>query len=73
VPADVELPGIVTQNHGVAQKFVRMNAAPQCPFGGDPDRVGRDLQRVEVSRITLFDGPGTMQIDGLPTSASRLL
>ncbi len=26
-----------------------------------------------VSRITLFDGPVIVQIDGLPTSASRLL
>ena len=26
--ADVELPGIVTQNHGIAQEFVRLNAAP---------------------------------------------
>ncbi len=26
-----------------------------------------------VSRITLFDGPAIVQIDGLPTSASRLL
>jgi len=28
VQADVELPGIVTQNHGIAQKFMRLNAAP---------------------------------------------
>jgi hypothetical protein len=28
VPADVELPGIVAQNHGIAQKFMRLNAAP---------------------------------------------
>jgi hypothetical protein len=39
-----------------------------------PDRrEGRNTTYAMVSRITLFDGPGTMQIDGLPTSASRLL
>jgi len=33
----------------------------------------RMLRKWLVSRITLFDGPAIMQIDGLPTSASRLL
>ena len=42
VPADVELPGIVTQHDGIAQEFVRLNAAPQRALGGDPDRLGRD-------------------------------
>ena len=28
VPTDVELPGVITQNHGVTQKFMRLNAAP---------------------------------------------
>jgi hypothetical protein len=28
VAADVELPGIVTQNDGVAQEFVCLNTAP---------------------------------------------
>jgi hypothetical protein len=36
------------------------------------ERSYGDLAR-ELSRITLFDGPGIMQIDGLPTSASCLL
>ena len=36
VPADVELPGVIAQHHGIAQEFVRLNAAPQSPLGGDP-------------------------------------
>src|ERR1019366_4376607 len=47
VPADVELPGIITQNHGIAQEFVRLNAAPQRTLGGDPDRLARGRPRVE--------------------------
>jgi len=31
------------------------------------------VRELLVSRITLFDGPAIMPIDGLPTSASRLL
>ena len=34
--ADVELPGIITQNHGIAQEFVCLNATPQRPLAGDP-------------------------------------
>jgi len=51
VPADVELPGVVAQNHGVAQEFVRLNAAPQRRFGGDPHWVRRDLQRGEAEPL----------------------
>ena len=53
VPADVELPGVIAQHHGIAQKFVRLNAAPQRPFGGDPDRVGRDRQRGEAEPVEM--------------------
>ena len=53
MPADVELPGVVAQNHGIAQKFVRLNAAPQRRFGGDPGRVRRDLQRVEAQPVEM--------------------
>jgi len=53
VPTDVELPGIVTQNHGVAQEFMRLNATPQRALGGDPDRVRADLQCVEAQPIEM--------------------
>src|SRR5260370_37025090 len=44
---DVELPRVITQNHGIAQEFVRLNAAPQRTLGGDPDRLGRFLRSIE--------------------------
>ena len=44
VSADGELPGIVTQHDGIAQKTVRMDAAPLSPFGGDLHRVLNDRQ-----------------------------
>src|SRR5258708_25226773 len=50
---DVELPRVITQNHGIAQEFVRLNATPQRTLGGDPDRLGRDLQRVEVQPVEM--------------------
>jgi hypothetical protein len=28
MPADVELPGVIAQHDGIAQEFVRLNAAP---------------------------------------------
>jgi hypothetical protein len=45
--------GSIAQNHGIAEKFVRLNAAPQCPFRGDPDRLGRNLQRVEAEPVEM--------------------
>jgi hypothetical protein len=35
VQADVELTGIVTDDHGVGQEAMGLDAAPQRPFGGD--------------------------------------
>jgi hypothetical protein len=37
--ADVELPSIVAEHHGVRQKAVRVDAAPLSPLGGDLHRV----------------------------------
>ena len=39
VLADVELPSIVAEHHGVMQKSVRMDAAPLSPLGGYLHRV----------------------------------
>src|SRR6267142_6483093 len=44
VLTDVELPGIVADNHGVGQEAVRLDAAPQRSLGGDQHRIGVDLQ-----------------------------
>ena len=48
--ADVELPGIVTQHDGVAQKFVCLNAAPQSTLGGDPDRLSKTFNALKPNR-----------------------
>ena len=53
VLADVELPGVIAQHHGVAQEFVRLNAAPQCALGGDLHRIGRDVQRGEAEPVEM--------------------
>jgi len=44
VLTDVELPGIIADNHGVGQEAVRLDAAPQRSLGGDQHRIGVDLQ-----------------------------
>ena len=49
--ADSELSSVVTDNHHITQQSVRLDAAPQRPFGGDADRVGRDLQPADAEAI----------------------
>ena len=51
--ADVELSSVIAQDRGVAQKFMCLNAAPQCALGGDPDRVRRDLKRGEAQPLEM--------------------
>jgi hypothetical protein len=53
VTADGELPGVIAQHHGVAQKSVRLDAAPQSAFGGDPDWIGHSGQRGEAEPIEM--------------------
>ena len=51
VLTDGELAGVVTDNHHIAHQSLRLNAAPQCPFGGDADRVWRDLKRADAEAV----------------------
>src|SRR3954466_4255304 len=55
---DVELSGIIAQHHGVAEKFVRLNAAPQSALGGDTNRVGRHRQRGEAEPVEVCQPSG---------------
>ena len=53
MPADGELAGVVADNHRLAQQAVRLDAAPQCPFGGDQTGSGvtcscADAEAVEM-------------------------
>src|SRR5271165_294582 len=65
VPADVELPGIVAQDHRVAEELVRLNAAPQGALGGDPHGVGRDIQRGEAEPVEMRQPRGLIGEAGL--------
>ena len=42
--ADVELAGVVTDDHRIPQEAVRNHATHERPFGGDLNRIGVDLQ-----------------------------
>ena len=49
--ADVELSSIIAQHHAVAEEFMRLNAAPHSALGGDPHRVGRDVERGQAKSV----------------------
>ena len=51
VVADIELAGVVADNHGVGQKAVGLDAAPQGALGGDRDRIGFDRKRRDAKRF----------------------
>src|SRR5271165_6839217 len=44
VRANIELAGVVADDHGVGQQTMRLDAAPQSPFSGDQHGIGMDLQ-----------------------------
>ena len=48
--ADIELAGVVADDHGVSEQAMRLDAAPESAFGGDQRGIGMDLQRGEPSR-----------------------
>ncbi len=42
--ADIELAGVVADDHSVGEQAMRLDAAPQSAFGGDQHGIGMDLQ-----------------------------
>ena len=44
MPADIELAGIVGDDHRLGEQAVGLDAAPQRRFGGDPHRIGQDRE-----------------------------
>ena len=58
VPADVELACVVADNHHLAQQPVRLEAAPQRPFGGDTDRIRCDLHCRDVKAVEMCSPGG---------------
>ena len=65
VPTDVELPGIVAQHHGIAQEFVRVDAAPDRSLGGDLHRIGRRGQCGEAEPVEMCRPGGLIGEDRL--------
>ena len=53
VAADLELAGIVADDHRVAEQAVRLDAAPQRAFGGDQHGIGRDLERRDAEPVEM--------------------
>ena len=51
--ADIELARVVTDDHGGGQKAMRLDAAPQRPFGGNHDRIGRDLESGDAEAVEM--------------------
>ena len=42
--ADIELAGVVADDHGVGEQAMRLDAAPQSAFGGNQHGIGMDLE-----------------------------
>jgi hypothetical protein len=53
VAAELELPGIVTDDHGVGEPVVRPDAAPERTFRGDEHRIGRDVARRDAEPVEM--------------------
>ena len=53
VSADVELPGVIAQDHGLAQAPVGVDAASQRALGGEPHWVWRDTQRGQPEPVEM--------------------
>ena len=56
---DVELPGVVTDHHRVAQEPVCAHRTPQRSLGGDAHRVGRHLQTGQTELFKMIQ-PGSV-------------
>src|SRR5271166_3508889 len=57
--ADIELTGVVTDDHRVRQKAMRLNAAPQVSLGGNHDGIGIDLDTLDAKSVEMR-GPGCL-------------
>jgi hypothetical protein len=56
---DIELPGVVADDHALAQEAVGLDAAPQGAFGGDQQWIGTAFEGRDAE---LFK----MRVKGLP-------
>ena len=72
MPADIELTGVVAEDHGVGQQSVRLDGAPQSAFGGDPHRLGMDVQGGNAKLLQVgHPGPFTGKAPGFTPVAGR--
>jgi hypothetical protein len=49
--ADIELTGVVPDDHGVGEEAVRLDAVPERRLGGDRHGVWIDLERRDAERF----------------------
>jgi hypothetical protein len=52
-PANGELASAIADNHHLAQHPMGLDAAPQCPFGGDTDWIRCDLRCPDIERFKM--------------------
>jgi SRSO17 transposase len=53
VLADIELTGVVTDDDGIGQKAMRLDAAPQGSFGSNHDGIGIDLESQDAKPVEM--------------------
>jgi len=51
--ADIELAGVVADDHGVGEQAMRLEAAPQSAFGGDQRGIGMDLEGADAEPVQM--------------------
>jgi hypothetical protein len=65
---------LVADNDGIGEQAMRLDAAPQCAFGGDQHGVGIDFQRRDPKRVEVrVPSPviGELLVGGSGYSARR--
>ncbi len=68
---DVELPGVVAQDHGHGEEAMRQDRAQQGAFGGDLRRIGVVLSSLRPSRRKCaLQASGSAKLRS-PSAASR--
>ena len=53
VRTDFELSGVIADDGGRREEAVCLDAAPERAFGGDADRVGRDVERRKAEAVEM--------------------
>src|SRR5436309_5723212 len=68
--ANIELTGVVTDNHRVGQKAMRLDAAPQRSLGGNHDGIGIDPESHDAKPVEMRS-PGCLISEDLMLQNAR--